>query len=86
MYFSECGGILTTPSGIITSPGYPGVFPLNLDCGWKIVQPEGTRINMTFSNFILSKPNEQHGDYRDCKNYIKMFDAPYPDDNLRRFK
>ena len=52
-----CGGTLTTPKGIITSPSFPERYDNNIDCDWLIrVHPED-KIQLTFSVFDL----EQHG-------------------------
>ncbi|MGH0144612.1 UNVERIFIED_CONTAM: hypothetical protein FKN15_003784 [Acipenser sinensis] len=37
----RCGGTLFEMSGVILSPGFPGNYPSNLDCTWKILLPVG---------------------------------------------
>ncbi|MGH0157495.1 UNVERIFIED_CONTAM: hypothetical protein FKN15_052471 [Acipenser sinensis] len=38
---ARCGGTLFEMSGVILSPGFPGNYPSNLDCTWKILLPVG---------------------------------------------
>lgn len=38
---APCGGVLSEMSGVILSPGFPGNYPGNLDCTWKITLPTG---------------------------------------------
>ena len=33
---SVCGGYLTSPRGVLTSPGYPAEYPANTDCAWTL--------------------------------------------------
>uniref|UniRef100_A0A0B7BPM5 CUB domain-containing protein n=1 Tax=Arion vulgaris TaxID=1028688 RepID=A0A0B7BPM5_9EUPU len=50
--FTECGGIITEPQGVITSPNYPNNYVSNtVACAWKIVAPEGTKIRVNFTDF-----------------------------------
>lgn len=37
IHFPErCGGVLRSPKGIITSPGYPDSYPSDTECRWEI--------------------------------------------------
>ncbi|KAI4829824.1 hypothetical protein KUCAC02_001489, partial [Chaenocephalus aceratus] len=38
---ARCSGVLSEMSGVILSPGFPGNYPGNLDCTWKITLPTG---------------------------------------------
>lgn len=50
----DCGGLLNTESGEITSPGYPLIFPRS--CHWKIEVPFGRRITLEILDFDLDDP------------------------------
>lgn len=41
METAKCGGTLSEMSNVILSPGFPGNYPGNLDCTWRIVLPVG---------------------------------------------
>lgn len=38
---AQCGGEVEEMEGVILSPGFPGNYPSNMDCSWKIVLPVG---------------------------------------------
>ena len=40
-FTATCGGTLSSMGGVILSPGFPGAYPNNLDCTWKIELPIG---------------------------------------------
>ncbi|KAF7705906.1 hypothetical protein HF521_019160 [Silurus meridionalis] len=43
-----CGGNATGSSGLIGSQGYPGVYPANTKCVWRITVPQGKVVSLTF--------------------------------------
>ncbi|KAM6968265.1 CUB and sushi domain-containing protein 3-like [Aplochiton taeniatus] len=48
---AQCGGSMSTFSGVILSPGYPGNYQSSLDCSWKVQLPVGYGIHLQFVNF-----------------------------------
>lgn len=43
----QCGGIVDGPEAIITSPGFPGQYPSNIDCAWLINFQFNSRIKVS---------------------------------------
>ncbi|CAH1267266.1 CUZD1 [Branchiostoma lanceolatum] len=58
-------------SGNISSPGYPGPYPSNADCAWRIMVEEGKRIVIVFKALDI----EHHGA---CSyDYLQIHDEAY---------
>ena len=55
---TECGGELTTPTGTLTSPNYPGQYAHSRRCLWYITVQTGRRVTLTFTDFAL-EPHER---------------------------
>ncbi|PVD35988.1 hypothetical protein C0Q70_02958 [Pomacea canaliculata] len=51
----ECGGDLTTPSGVFTSPNFPGLYAHSRVCEWKIIVQQDRRVTLTFDVFTLEE-------------------------------
>ncbi|KAL4635859.1 procollagen C-endopeptidase enhancer 2-like [Arapaima gigas] len=60
-----CGGNMTRASGVFGSPGYPGVYPPNTKCVWKITVPEGRVVALTFRSIDLESDSLCRYDYVD---------------------
>ncbi|KAF3858008.1 hypothetical protein F7725_011209 [Dissostichus mawsoni] len=65
----KCGGILSAPSGNISSPNFPGLYPYNIDCSWLIVVAEDSSVLLTFHHFEL----EYHANC--AYDYIKIYNG-----------
>ena len=67
--FGSCGGNVTTPHGILTSPSFPSNYQNDIECNYMISQQNGTFINITFHDgFNIS-----------CGDYIEMWDGDSTD-------
>ncbi|KAM9775578.1 procollagen C-endopeptidase enhancer 2b isoform 2-T2 [Syngnathus typhle] len=60
-----CGGNITGQSGIIGSQGYPGVYPPNSKCVWRITVPEGKVAVLSFRSLDLENDSLCRYDYVD---------------------
>ncbi|XP_053215446.1 cubilin [Podarcis raffonei] len=65
---AACGGTLTEPNGIISSPGYPAIYPHGVRCAWTILVQPGHLIRLTFSYFYLEF------DYNCNRDYLEIYD------------
>uniref|UniRef100_A0A3Q3W0B5 Cubilin n=1 Tax=Mola mola TaxID=94237 RepID=A0A3Q3W0B5_MOLML len=48
-----CGGDLNAPSGTISSPNYPNLYPHSRVCHWELTVPEGRRVTLTINDLRL---------------------------------
>uniref|UniRef100_H2ZUU8 CUB and Sushi multiple domains 2 n=1 Tax=Latimeria chalumnae TaxID=7897 RepID=H2ZUU8_LATCH len=64
---AQCGGTLEEMEGVILSPGFPGNYPSNMDCTWRISLPVGFGAHIQFLNFS-TEPNH---------DYIEILNGPY---------
>ncbi|NXH11671.1 CUBN protein, partial [Bucco capensis] len=70
----ECGGELTGTYGSISSPGYPGNYPVNRDCFWTISTSPGLLITFAFGTLSL-----QH--HENCSyDHLEIRDGLRPED------
>uniref|UniRef100_A0A8C2IPK3 Procollagen C-endopeptidase enhancer 2b n=1 Tax=Cyprinus carpio TaxID=7962 RepID=A0A8C2IPK3_CYPCA len=60
-----CGGNITGESGVIGSQGYPGVYPPNSRCVWRVTVPEGKVVVLSFRLLDLESDNLCRYDYVD---------------------
>ncbi|NXY42567.1 CUBN protein, partial [Ceuthmochares aereus] len=72
----ECGGNLTGTYGSISSPGYPGKYPVNRDCFWTISTSPGLLITIAFGTLNL----EHH---ENCSyDHLEIRDGLLPQDPI----
>ncbi|KTG02859.1 hypothetical protein cypCar_00029462, partial [Cyprinus carpio] len=61
---AKCGGTLYDMSNVVLSPGFPGNYPGNLDCTWRIMLPVGYGAHIQFLNFT----SEDNHDFLEVRN------------------
>uniref|UniRef100_A0A672MSN1 CUB and Sushi multiple domains 2 n=1 Tax=Sinocyclocheilus grahami TaxID=75366 RepID=A0A672MSN1_SINGR len=61
---AQCGGIREVMEGTILSPGFPGNYPSNSDCTWRIYLPVGYGAHVQFLNFST----EANHDFLEIRN------------------
>ncbi|KAG9494234.1 procollagen C-endopeptidase enhancer 2 [Eleutherodactylus coqui] len=64
-YTFTCGGNLTGVTGLLGSEGFPGVYPPNSKCTWKITVPEGKVVVLSFRFIDLENDNLCRYDFVD---------------------
>ncbi|KAM4694506.1 CUB and sushi domain-containing protein 1 [Discoglossus pictus] len=79
---AKCGGILTNMGGVVLSPGFPGNYPSNLDCTWKISLPVGYGAHIQFENFSTEANHDileiQNGPYHTSSQIGQFSGAELP--------
>ncbi|KAG9343522.1 hypothetical protein JZ751_013688 [Albula glossodonta] len=61
----KCGGDVSGDSGVIGSEGYPGVYPSNTKCVWRITVPEGKVVALSIQFIDLENDSLCRYDYVD---------------------
>ncbi|KFM79287.1 Procollagen C-endopeptidase enhancer 2, partial [Stegodyphus mimosarum] len=51
--YSECGGVLREPKGIISTPNFPDPYPVPINCRWVIEAPADKVIAIYFTQFYM---------------------------------
>ncbi|GAA6066689.1 procollagen C-endopeptidase enhancer 2 isoform X1, partial [Tachysurus ichikawai] len=75
----SCGGNLTGTSGLMGSQGYPGVYPPNAKCVWRITVPQGKVVSLTFHSLDLESDSL-------CRyDYVDVYDGFVKSQRLGRF-
>uniref|UniRef100_A0ABM5ESZ5 CUB and sushi domain-containing protein 2 isoform X2 n=1 Tax=Pogona vitticeps TaxID=103695 RepID=A0ABM5ESZ5_9SAUR len=69
---AQCGGTLEEMEGVILSPGFPGNYPSNSDCTWRIFFPVGFGAHIQFLNFS-TEPNH---------DFVEIRNGPYDTSNI----
>ncbi|KAL0627634.1 Cubilin [Plecturocebus cupreus] len=78
--FLTCGGTFYMAEGIFNSPGYPDVYPANVECVWNIVSSPGNQLQLSFisDSFhhvgqvgleLLTSSDFTHRGLRKCLDY-----------------
>nr|XP_015204236.1 PREDICTED: CUB and sushi domain-containing protein 2 isoform X1 [Lepisosteus oculatus] len=61
---APCGGVREEMEGMILSPGFPGNYPSNSDCTWRLYLPVGFGAHIQFLNFST----EANHDFIEIRN------------------
>uniref|UniRef100_A0A8C6WU56 CUB domain-containing protein n=1 Tax=Neogobius melanostomus TaxID=47308 RepID=A0A8C6WU56_9GOBI len=64
-----CGATMTSPSGVIVSPGHPNTYPHGANCTWFISVAPGNLIRLTFDSFNLEYHSNCNFDYVEDGGY-----------------
>ncbi|XP_026062620.1 procollagen C-endopeptidase enhancer 2-like isoform X2 [Carassius auratus] len=74
-----CGGNLTGDTGLIGSQGYPGVYPPNNKCVWRITVPQGRVVSLLFRALDLESDSL-------CRyDFVDVYDGHINGQRLGRF-
>uniref|UniRef100_A0A1B0D3H0 Uncharacterized protein n=1 Tax=Phlebotomus papatasi TaxID=29031 RepID=A0A1B0D3H0_PHLPP len=57
-HIEGCGGVFTNPTGTISSPNYPALYPHHVHCYWTIKAPYGNSIELTISDFQVESADQ----------------------------
>ncbi|XP_051007258.1 cubilin [Acomys russatus] len=71
-----CGGNLTTPSGVFTSPNYPMPYYHSSECYWRLQASQGSPFQLEFQDFHL----EHHPSC--ALDYLAVYDGPSTSSHL----
>ncbi|XP_019343511.2 CUB and sushi domain-containing protein 2 isoform X1 [Alligator mississippiensis] len=69
---AQCGGTAEEMEGVLLSPGFPGNYPSNMDCSWRISLPVGFGAHVQFLNFS-TEPNH---------DFVEIRNGPYDTSNV----
>ncbi|XP_071604097.1 scavenger receptor cysteine-rich domain-containing protein DMBT1 [Heliangelus exortis] len=64
-----CGGSISSSSGMLQSPFYPGSYPNNADCMWEIQVENNFRVMLMFREIVMQSSRCQY-------DYIEVYDGP----------
>jgi len=63
---AECGGDLTTPSGSLASPNYPGLYAHARRCHWVIRVAPTQRVSLAFQDLDIQQRQLHYGRRTTC--------------------
>ncbi|XP_069079880.1 CUB and sushi domain-containing protein 2 [Pleurodeles waltl] len=81
---APCGGHLTSPSGMILSPGWPGFYKDSLNCVWVLEAQPGYPIKITFDRF-KTEVNYDTLEVRDGRSYSAPLIGVYDGTQVPQF-
>lgn len=51
--YTDCGGVLRNPQGVISTPNFPDPYPVPINCRWVIEAPADKVIAVYFTQFYM---------------------------------
>ncbi|CAG5125194.1 unnamed protein product, partial [Candidula unifasciata] len=63
-----CGGEITKNEGLLVSPNYPGEYPNQQTCVWRITVEDGFIISVTFDYFRMEHTPNCQSDYLEFRD------------------
>lgn len=51
--FRDCGGVLRGPRGVISTPGFPGPYPVPISCRWVLEAAPRQRVALYLTQFYM---------------------------------
>lgn len=69
VFTAACGGELNAPSGTISSPNYPNLYPHSRVCRWEVIVPTGRRVTLTINDLRLEDVASCVYDYVEVLSY-----------------
>uniref|UniRef100_A0A8C3I1H3 CUB and Sushi multiple domains 2 n=1 Tax=Chrysemys picta bellii TaxID=8478 RepID=A0A8C3I1H3_CHRPI len=82
---APCGGHLTSPSGMILSPGWPAFYKDSLNCVWVIEAQPGYPIKITFDRWFKTEVNYDTLEVRDGRSYSSPLIGVYDGTQVPQF-
>eukprot|EP00794_Sanderia_malayensis_P006970 gene6970-7755_t len=73
---ANCGGLLDSENGVITSPGFPNSYKANDECFWTIFRPS-QRLQLSFETFQL---------FENPKDFVEVFEGPFENSRILLYK
>ncbi|XP_072507728.1 cubilin [Notamacropus eugenii] len=64
---SACGGTFHMVEGVFNSPGYPDLYPPNVECVWNIPSSPGNQLQLSFITFHLEESEDCTKDYLEIR-------------------
>lgn len=75
---TECGGELNAPSGTISSPNYPNLYPHSRVCRWELVVSPDRRVTLTINDLRLEGSDTYCVfDYVDVSPFLPVVVIPF---------
>ncbi|XP_071359853.1 ovochymase-2 [Trachinotus anak] len=68
---APCGGSFSSNQGEITSPNWPGDYPAQSVCTWRISIPSAKSVHVAFTHFELQAGNM----LGNCVDYVEIFNG-----------